>query len=163
MSQQHQIFIQSNQPIIILNASNNNKNNNNNSSYVVPTGNSFHQTNKATPIQLFLNSTENSLLKNLNKTESNVSSNMKSDLNNLNVNNERKGFYMQSNSKKEENDPKSVDQLTKLLSKYKVNDVNSLNTNDPPVSLIITPRGTADGYSIGIDYDNLLTEIPGFW
>ncbi len=76
-----------------------------------------------------------------------------------NSNNERRGIFCLQ-TKKEDNNPKSVDHLTKLLSRYKVNDVNLLG--EPPVSLIITPRGTADGYSIGIDYDSLLTEIPGF-
>ena len=113
-----------------------------------------HSTSAAVTMP-FLNKTfENKAIHNV------VNSNqVKADLSN-DRDREKNSFH--ANSRKEDY-PKSVDHLTKLLSKHKVNDTNLIGNGEPPVSHIITPRGTADGYSIGIDYDNLITEIPGFW
>lgn len=147
MMQPQQIYIHSNQPIIILNAS-----------ALMPTNNqaTLHPTamstaNNTNPITFLSNPTISQPI----KTRA-IESNSKLNLINVNTCNHQPTTIMQQQQ--------SVDDLTKLLSKYKVNDTNSLsmNSNEPPVSLIVTPRGTADGYSIGIDYDNLVTEIPGY-
>ena len=129
-TQQHQIYIQSNQPIFILNTSN------------IMQNNTLQTTNQSNSImQSFLNNSQTNIdnKQNLDKNK------IKTDNESNKDDNARRLHALQSNTKKEDNYPKSVDQLTRLLSKYKVNDANLQNTNDPPVSLIITPRGTADG------------------
>jgi hypothetical protein len=134
LPQQHQIYIQSNQPIFILNTSN-----------MIP-HNTLQTTNKSNSLISSFHSQTN--IDNLDKN------NMKTENASNNDTNERRLLSLQSNSKKVDNYPKSVDQLTRLLSKYKVNDSNLQSTNDPPIPLIITPRGTADGKSENHDIEN---------